>query len=74
MIQVEQGALGALEENVIAPREGILDETRAVVEMAGAVRDTPEPELPRGYLTNPSTSPLAGVMTVTLPPASPIRR
>ena len=46
----------------------------AVVEMAAAVRDTPEPELPRGYLTNPSTSPLAGVITVTLPPASPIRR
>ena len=46
----------------------------AVVEMATAVRDNPEPVLPHGYLTNPSTSPLAGVMTVTLPPARPIAR
>ncbi|GEP61205.1 hypothetical protein [Reyranella soli] len=44
------------------------------VEMAAAVRENPAPELPRGYLTNPDTSPLAGVMIVGLVPASPIRR
>ena len=46
----------------------------AAVEMAVPVREGPAPELPRGYLTNPDTSPLAGVMKVALPPASPIRR
>ena len=29
-------------------------------------------ELPRGYLTNPATSPLAGFTPVMLPPARPI--
>jgi hypothetical protein len=46
----------------------------AVVEMAAAVRDTPGPKLPPGYWTNPSTSPLAGVVRVRMPPASPIER
>ena len=46
----------------------------AVVEMASAVRDTPEPVLPRGFFTNPSTSPLAGVGMAMLQPASPIGR
>jgi hypothetical protein len=32
------------------------------------------PELPRGYLTNPATSPLAGVGAIVLPPARPILR
>jgi len=31
-------------------------------------------ELPRGYLTNPATSPLAGFTPVMLPPARPILR
>ena len=46
----------------------------AGVESAAAVRESPAPDLPRGYLTDPATSPLAGVMTVALMPASPIRR
>ena len=31
-------------------------------------------ELPRGYLTNPATSPLAGFTPAMLPPARPILR
>lgn len=46
----------------------------AAVEMTAAVREIAAPELPRGYLTDPATSPLAGVTTVALPPAGPIRR
>jgi hypothetical protein len=32
------------------------------------------PELPRGYLADPATSPLAGFTPVMLPPARPILR
>ncbi len=32
------------------------------------------PELPRGYLANPATSPLAGFTSAALPPARPILR
>ena len=34
----------------------------------------PAPELPRGYLANPATSPLAGFAPAALPPARPILR
>lgn len=35
MVEVEQGALGAFEQDVFAPAKGRLDEPRRVVEMAG---------------------------------------
>lgn len=46
--------------------------TMAAVEMAAASRESVESELPRGYIGNPETSPLAGITRVALPPASPI--
>ena len=44
--------------------------TIAAVEMVAAAA----PELPRGYLADPATSPLAGPVPFVLPPSRPILR
>jgi hypothetical protein len=46
--------------------------TMAAVETAAASRESISSELPRGYIGNAATSPLAGLTTVALPPVSPI--
>lgn len=46
----------------------------AAVETAAAAFEVSARQLPRGYLANPATSPLAGVTQVVLPPARPILR
>jgi hypothetical protein len=46
----------------------------AAVEIAAASYEVTARELPRGYLTNPATSPLAGFTLAVLPPARPILR
>lgn len=48
----------------------------AVVEMAAAFEGftSSARELPRGYLANPATSPLAGFTPAMLPPSRPILR
>lgn len=44
------------------------------VEVAAVSVEVSTRELPRGYLTNAATSPLAGFTTIVLPPARPILR
>jgi hypothetical protein len=55
--------------NAASPPVAVVETAAAFEGFTSSVR-----ELPRGYLTNPATSPLAGFSQIVLPPARPILR